>query len=48
MAVLPPEQRISWKEFLWFLVKAIGMLAGIFAFGFLIFWLRRSMVVAGH
>ncbi len=48
MAVLPPDQRMSSKEFLWFLVKAIGMLAGIFAFGFLIFWLRRMMVTAGH
>ena len=47
MAVLPPEERISWKEFLVFVLKAVGMLAGIFAFGFLIFWLRR-MMVAGH
>lgn len=42
MAILPPEQRSSWKEFLLFMVKAIGMLAGIFAFGLLVFWLRRK------
>lgn len=47
MAVLPPEQRNSWKEFLLFAVKAVGMLAGIFAFGFVIFWLRRA-TVTGH
>jgi len=48
MAVLPPEQRSSWKELLWFLVKAVGMLAGIFAFGIIIFWIRHATVVAGH
>lgn len=42
MAVRPPAQRGSWKELALFLVKAVGMLAGIFAFGFLIFWLRRA------
>jgi hypothetical protein len=47
MAMLPPDQRTSWKEFLLFLIKAIGMLAGIFAFGLIIFWLRRSMM-PGH
>ncbi len=45
MAMLPPEQRQSWKEFGLFLAKAVGMLAGIFAFGLLIFWLRRA---TGH
>ena len=42
MAVLPPDQRSSWKDLLLFLVKVVGMLAGIFAFGFLIFWMRRA------
>ncbi len=42
MPVVPPEQRSSWPELLWFMAKALGMLAGIFAFGFLIFWLRRA------
>lgn len=44
MAKLPPDQRISWKEFLLFVIKAVGMLAGIFAFGLLIFWLRRATI----
>ncbi len=44
MAALPPEQRSSWKEFLLFVLKMLGMLAGIFAFGFLIFWMRRATV----
>jgi NhaP-type Na+/H+ or K+/H+ antiporter len=47
MAALPPEQRSSWKDLLLFLVKAVGMLAGIFAFGFLVFWMRRTML-SGH
>ena len=44
MAVLPPEQRASKKELLLFLVKTIGLLAGIFAFGLVIFWMRRATV----
>jgi len=44
MAMLPPEQRGSWRDLLLFLVKVVGMLAGIFAFGFLIFWMRRATV----
>lgn len=42
MAVLPPDQRSSWTELFLFLAKVVGMLAAIFAFGFLIFWMRRA------
>lgn len=44
MPAPPPEQRTSWKEFLLFVIKALGMLAGIFVFGFVIFWMRRATV----
>ncbi len=43
MKVVPPEQRGSLKDFLLFMVKVVGLLAGLFAFGLLIFWLRRSI-----
>ena len=43
MAVTPPEQPGSWKELALFVVKVVAMLAGIFAFGAVVFWLRRSI-----
>ena len=43
MKIVPPDQRSSWKDLIVFMAKAVSMLAGIFAFGFLVFVLRRSI-----
>ena len=38
-----PRQSATLKELLVFYAKLAGLLAGIFAFGFVVFWLRRSL-----
>jgi hypothetical protein len=41
--MVPPEQRGSWKDFFLFLVKVVALLAGLTAFGYVIFLMRRSL-----
>jgi hypothetical protein len=39
----PPRQAATPKELLLFYAKLLGLLAGLALFGFVVFWLRRSL-----
>ena len=38
-----PRQSVTAKELLVFYAKLAGLIAGLTAFGFLIYWLRKSL-----
>jgi hypothetical protein len=39
----PPRERAGVKETLVFYARLVAFLAGLAAFGFAVFWLRRSL-----